>query len=104
MLTWLKNRLRRWLLEEGKPKASKPEPYLDCRVRIRGEWQAAKFLVTSCCGLRLVGSPVDNRGGDTVRLIDSSEAVDQKQFWALWKQFGGGGWTWEDGKPFEPGG
>lgn len=90
MLNWLKNKLRKWLLETNEPPSRKIEVTIDGKTR--------KVIAKEVVGLHLLCN-VDSDAGE---LISADKATDTDHFWSLWEDLGGSDFVWEDGSPFVP--
>ena len=88
MFRRVKQWLKKWLQEEEEA----VNPILSSH--------AVSYRIVGAIGMRLIGQPINGQGATTQRLLGELEADDPKQFWKLWKQFGGAaaGWHWEDGE------
>ena len=97
MLSWLRGKLKRWLIEEEQSDNS-------LFVRYRRDDQVIEEIydIVGSVGMCLVGRLV--KGRQQVKIIEAHEAVDQKKFWRLWQARNPhGGFRWPDGKRFTPG-
>ncbi len=99
ILKWARRKLRKFLGESASEKP-KLDFQLDCMIRNRGKTETARFVIRGSAGLRLIGERIGEPG---TRLIDSGEALDGNQFWALWRHFNPDRRIeWEDGTPATP--
>ncbi len=85
MLTWLKRKLREWLLTEEE---RSPKPYLDCSVN----GKHVIFRITGTHGFLLWGTSKDG-----TRLVGEGMACDVDHYRRLWKHLNKGNvFTWEE--------
>lgn len=80
-MKWLKKKIRQWLADDDDP-SSKINFKLD--VLIQGK--ITTVIVFSAIGFYLQCRTAKG----SIYLIEESQAIDKKHFWALWKYFGGG--------------
>jgi len=73
MFTWLRNKLRNWLLEAGEEKP--PKLTLDCLENNK----PATYLITGTVGLYLIAQ---GRG-----LVGEGIAVDREHYHQIWRHF-----------------
>lgn len=97
MLNWLREKLRKWLVEEPEVRQ-----YIDCLVSGKAGPRVERFFVTGAHGLLLVGTSMSNPGRE-VKLISEAEAMNRRQFKSLFQQFAPKHreLRWEDGTEYE---
>lgn len=79
MLNWLRNLLRKWLLEERQEEPSKI-------LEVIFDGEIKKAFVCGCIGMRLHCS-IPYKGGSISYLVSENQAVDQEHFKRLWESF-----------------
>lgn len=104
MLTWLKKRLRSWLLdgEDAWPTLSR---VLECLVpgEKGGPPQFQTYRVVGALGLKLLAIPT-SQPAEATRLIGPEQVlpVDRERWWRLWREYSpmarAGELRWEGGE------
>ena len=87
MLKWIRQLLRKWLLEEEQ-KVDTIECLLNGRI--------GRVAVVDAFGLKLLVS-----NGQDSYLVSPEQAVNRGDFWKAWSQRSPEEYIWEDGSKFE---
>lgn len=96
MITWLRTRLRNWLLADTPTTPVRPEriPLLLCCV----DGKTDRFAVIGCMGLRIQVA-AKNR----IHLVGLESCPDPIEFWRVWKSWNRGvKISWEGGEEYDP--
>jgi len=93
MMDWLRDRLRKWLLDDGKPQV------VSDRLEINYNGRRVLVQAVGISGLYLNCREMN---GGMCGLVSGRDAVDPDHFWKLWRQLGGGKACWADGTPYDP--
>lgn len=91
-MQWLKNSLRKWLLEDS---TVSTELIVVGHPLFKNRRTKAK--ADSIAGRQLLCSTAEG-----AVLVSVQHAEDEVHFWKLWKQLGGGRACWPDGTPYDP--
>ena len=94
MVRWLKNLLRKWVVEPEKEKHD--YTMIDCYLKDSdGNTQLTKAKIIGSCGVYLSVIPIDSIGKET--LITQNQAVDPNEFHRAWKHVHKNDiFTWEE--------
>lgn len=88
MLSWIRDKLKRWLEDERRVDT------LECLI----EGRIRRMAVQSAVGMKLMVTD-----GAGTWLVGHDQVLNATDFWAAWGQRSNGEYVWDDGSPFRPG-